>query len=375
MDLMLSLNKSFFQNFTSKIKSMDLVIFFLVIIISSIGLFVLSSLDFNNKGLVEKHSLRIIFSLLVFLIVALINIKTWYKFSYLFYGFVILLLILVDFYGLTGKGAKRWLDIGIFNLQPSELMKIGVIMALARYYQYIKTDEIDRVKNLVIPITLIIIPFILVIKQPDLGTALFILFVAISILWLAGLNLKIFTFGTLSLLILAPLSISFLKPYQKQRILTFLNPENDPTGAGYHVIQSKIAIGSGGFFGQGYMQGSQSNLSFLPEPHTDFIFTAFAEQFGFFGSLILLTLFLILIFRIDSISKISRSTFGRLLCFGISFNFFVYIAINIGMVTGLLPVVGVPIPIMSYGGTAMLTSMFALGLVVSAKIHKDENIY
>ena len=375
MDLMLSLNKSFIQNFTSKIKSMDLVILFLVIIISSISLFILSSLDFNNKGLVEKHSLRIIFSLLVFLIVASINIKTWYKFSYLFYGFVILLLILVDFYGLTGKGAKRWLDIGIFNLQPSELMKIGVIMALARYYQYIKTDEIDRVKNLVIPITLIIIPFILVIKQPDLGTALFILFVAISILWLAGLNLKIFTFGTLSLLILAPLSISFLKPYQKQRILTFLNPENDPTGAGYHVIQSKIAIGSGGFFGQGYMQGSQSNLSFLPEPHTDFIFTAFAEQFGFFGSLILLTLFLILIFRIDSISKISRSTFGRLLCFGISFNFFVYIAINIGMVTGLLPVVGVPIPIMSYGGTAMLTSMFALGLVVSAKIHKDENIY
>ena len=375
MDLMLSLNKSFFQNFTSKIKSMDLVILFLVIIISSISLFILSSLDFNNKGLVEKHSLRIIFSLLIFLIVASINIKTWYKFSYLFYGFVILLLILVDFYGLTGKGAKRWLDIGIFNLQPSELMKIGVIMALARYYQYIKTDEIDRVKNLVIPITLIIIPFILVIKQPDLGTALFILFVAISILWLAGLNLKIFTFGTLSLLILAPLSISFLKPYQKQRILTFLNPENDPTGAGYHVIQSKIAIGSGGFFGQGYMQGSQSNLSFLPEPHTDFIFTAFAEQFGFFGSLILLTLFLILIFRIDSISKISRSTFGRLLCFGISFNFFAYIAINIGMVTGLLPVVGVPIPIMSYGGTAMLTSMFALGLVVSAKIHKDENIY
>jgi len=375
MDLMLSLNKSFFQNFTSKIKSMDLVILFLVIIISSISLFILSSLDFNNKGLVEKHSLRIIFSLLIFLIVASINIKTWYKFSYLFYGFVILLLILVDFYGLTGKGAKRWLDIGIFNLQPSELMKIGVIMALARYYQYIKTDEIDRVKNLVIPITLIIIPFILVIKQPDLGTALFILFVAISILWLAGLNLKIFTFGTLSLLVLAPLSISFLKPYQKQRILTFLNPENDPTGAGYHVIQSKIAIGSGGFFGQGYMQGSQSNLSFLPEPHTDFIFTAFAEQFGFFGSLILLTLFLILIFRIDSISKISRSTFGRLLCFGISFNFFAYIAINIGMVTGLLPVVGVPIPIMSYGGTAMLTSMFALGLVVSAKIHKDENIY
>ena len=154
-----------------------------------------------------------------------------------------------------------------------------------------------------------------------------------------------------------------------------MNPENDATGAGYHVIQSKIAIGSGGFFGKGYMQGSQSNLSFLPEPHTDFIFTAFAEQFGFIGSIILLILFLLLIYRIDVISKLSRSTFGRLLCFGVSFNFFVYIAINIGMVTGLLPVVGVPIPIMSYGGTAMLTSMIALGLVTSAKIHKDQNIY
>ena len=370
-----SLNKSFLENTFNKFKSFDWFIILLVFLISIISLLVLSSLDFQDKNLVEKHSIRIAFSFLVFVFVASINIKTWYKFSYFFYFLIILLLIFVDLYGLVGKGAKRWLDVGIFNLQPSELMKIAVIMALARYYQYIKTDEIDHLKNLVIPISLIIIPFVMVIKQPDLGTALFILLVAISILWLAGLNLKIFTFGTLSLLILAPLSISFLKPYQKQRILTFLNPENDPTGAGYHVIQSKIAIGSGGFFGQGYMEGSQSKLSFLPEPHTDFIFTAFAEQFGFFGCLILLILFLLLIYRIDQISKISRSTFGRLLCFGVSFNFFVYIAINIGMVTGLLPVVGVPIPIMSYGGTAMLTSMFALGLVTSAKINKDQNIY
>lgn len=372
---MLSLNKSFLEIFFSKLKSFDWLIIFLILIISLISLLVLSSLDFNNQNLVEKHFIRIIFSFFIFLLTASISMKFWYKHSYLFYGFVIILLILVDAFGLSGKGAKRWLDLGFFNLQPSELMKIAVIMALARYYQYIKTDEIDHIKNLVIPISLIIIPFVLVIKQPDLGTALFILFVAISILWLAGLNLKIFTFGTLSLLILAPLSISFLKPYQKQRILTFFDPEKDPTGAGYHVIQSKIAIGSGGFFGSGYKEGSQSNLSFLPEPHTDFIFTAFAEQFGFFGSIILLALFLILIYRIDTISKISRSTFGRLICFGISFNFFVYIAINIGMVTGLLPVVGVPIPIMSYGGTAMLTSMFALGLVTSAKIDKDQNIY
>ena len=221
---MSSLNKGIIENFFLKLKLLDWFIIILIILLSIISLIVISSLDVNNQNLFEKHFLRIIFSFLIFLIVASINIKTWYRFSYYFYGLVILLLILVDFYGLVGKGAKRWLDIGIFNLQPSELMKIAVIMALARYYQYIKTDEIDKVRNLVIPISLIIIPFVMVIKQPDLGTAIFIMLVAISILWLAGLNLKIFTFGTLSLLILAPLSISFLKPYQKQRILTFFKP-------------------------------------------------------------------------------------------------------------------------------------------------------
>lgn len=371
---MIKINQDKIYIFFEKVKQLDRVIILIMFLIGFISLSVLSSLDFSDKNLVEKHTARFLMSFLIFIFVSLINIKTWYRLSYTFYAFIILLLLFVDFYGLTGKGAKRWLDLGFFNLQPSELMKIGVILALGRYYQYIKTEEIDKIKNLIIPIIIIIIPFVMVIKQPDLGTALFILLVAISILWLAGLNLKIFTFGTLSILLIAPLSISFLKPYQKQRILTFLNPENDPSGAGYHIIQSKIAIGSGGFLGQGYKEGSQSNLSFLPEPHTDFIFTAFAEQFGFIGSMVLLLLFVFLILRIDNISKLSRSTFGRLVCFGISFNFFVYIAINIGMVTGLLPVVGVPIPIMSYGGTAMLTSMFALGLVVSAKIHRDENI-
>ena len=309
------------------------------------------------------------------LFVAIINIKFWLRFSYVFYAFVIFLLILVDYFGLSAQGAKRWLSLGIFNLQPSELMKVAVILCLARYYQFIKVDDSDKITKLAFPLAIIIVPFIVVVKQPDLGTALFILAVSIAMLWLAGLNLKIFSFGALSVLVLAPLSISFLKPYQKQRILTFLNPENDPLGAGYHVIQSKIAIGSGGFFGKGFMKGSQSNLDFLPEKHTDFIFTVFAEQFGYFGCLVLILLFIFLILRIDLISKNSRNTFSRLMCFGISFNFFVYVGINIGMVSGLLPIVGVPIPIMSYGGTAMITAMFALGLVLSAHIHKDENIY
>ena len=366
---------NFKSNFFSNLRSIDFQLVSLVVLIFLISLLTLQSLDFGNKNLVLKHTIRFAFSFFVFLIAMSINIKTWYKSSYLFYAFIIILLVCVDLFGLTGKGAKRWIDVGLFNLQPSELMKIAVIMALARYYQYIKTDEADHITKLIVPIAIIIIPFVMVIKQPDLGTALFILLVSISILWLAGLNIKVFTFGTIVILLLAPLSISFLKPYQKQRIMTFLNPESDPTGSGYHIIQSKIAIGSGGFFGQGYMEGSQSKLSYLPEPHTDFIFTAFSEQFGFFGSLILILLFILLIIKIDNISKASRSTFGRLLCFGISFNIFIYVAINIGMVTGLLPVVGVPIPIMSYGGTAMLTTMFSLGLVVSTKINKDENFY
>ena len=268
-------------------------------------------------------------------------------------------------------GAQRWINLYFFNVQPSELMKIGVIFALAKYYQYIKLEEIDNFSKLFTPLILILIPFFLVAKQPDLGTAVFILIVSIGMLWLAGLNLKIFITGFVSLVILAPFMIAFLKPYQKQRILTFLDPEKDPLGSGYHIIQSKIAIGSGGLFGKGYLQGTQSNLEFLPEKHTDFIFTVFAEQFGFIGCLLLIILFMTIILMILNISLKANNNFARLLCFGIAFNIFVYLAVNLGMVVGLLPVVGVPLPIISYGGTAMLTTMFALGLVMSAKIHND----
>jgi rod shape determining protein RodA len=254
-------------------------------------------------------------------------------------------------------------------------MKVGVILALARYYQYIKLEEIDNFSKLIIPVFIIFIPFFLVSSQPDLGTGLFILIVCLGMLWLAGLSLKIFITGFFSLLILTPFSIAFfLKPYQKERILTFLNPENDPLGSGYHIVQSKIAIGSGGFWGKGFKQGTQSNLEFLPEKHTDFIFTVFSEQFGFFGSVLLILLFFAIILKILNISLNSQNNFSRLVCFGVGFNIFVYLAVNLGMVTGLLPVVGVPLPIISYGGTAMLTTMFALGLVMSAKIHKDHNL-
>ena len=359
----------------TKLRNLDWLLIFIVLLIGTISLLTIYSIDTGQNNYFEKHTIRFLFSFILLIAVALTSIKFWVGSAYLFYIFVLILLILVDYFGLSAQGAKRWLNLGVFNLQPSELMKVAVILALARYYQFIKIDDTDRITKLALPLALIIIPFIVVVKQPDLGTALFILAVSLAMLWLAGLNLRIFSFGAISVLILAPLSISLLKPYQKQRILTFFNPENDPLGAGYHVIQSKIAIGSGGFFGKGFMKGSQSNLDFLPEKHTDFIFTVFAEQFGYIGCILLILLFIFLIMRIDIISKNSRNTFSRLMCFGISFNFFVYVGINIGMVSGLLPIVGVPIPIMSYGGTAMITTMFALGLVLSAHIHKEENIY
>ena len=368
------IRKNSFERIVEKITQFDWLFFILIFILICVGLLTIHTVDSSSTNYLFKHFLRISFSLLLFLIVAFINIKFWYKFAYIFYLGIVGLLVYVDFFGLSALGAKRWINLYFFNIQPSELMKVGVILALARYYQYIKLEEIDHFSKLIIPIFIIAVPFFLVANQPDLGTGIFILVVCLGMLWLAGLSLKIFITAFFSLLVIAPFIIAFLKPYQKQRILTFLNPENDPSGSGYHIIQSKIAIGSGGFFGKGFKQGTQGNLEFLPEKHTDFIFTVFAEQFGFFGSVLLILLFFAIIFKILNISLKSQNNFSRLVCFGIGFNIFVYLSVNLGMVTGLLPVVGVPLPIISYGGTAMLTTMFSLGLVMSAKIHKDNQL-
>jgi len=365
------IKKPIIQQAKEKFFMFDWLFFSLVILLISVGLLTIYSVDKVETNYLVKHSLRIAISIGIFFIVAFTNIKFWYRYAYVFYLIVLGLLFYVSFFGFSALGAKRWINLYFFNIQPSELMKVAVILALARYYQFIKIEDIDRLSNLIIPLFIIIIPFFLVANQPDLGTGIFILIVSIGMLWLAGLNLKIFLTGLVSLFVLAPFVISFLKPYQQKRILTFLNPENDPLGSGYQVIQSKIAIGSAGFFGKGFKQGSQSNLEFLPEKHTDFIFTVFAEQFGFLGSLLLIFIFFGIILTILTISLQSQNNFSRLVCFGIGFNIFIYLAVNLGMVTGLLPVVGVPLPIISYGGTAMLTTMFALGIVMSAKIHKE----
>ena len=266
------------------------------------------------------------------------------------------------------------MDLYFLALQPSELMKIGIILCLAKYYHRVSVEKVNSFLSISFALTIILIPIILVISQPDLGTSILIAFSGLIILWLGGVKIKYFFFSFITFLISLPFIISNLQPYQKLRILTFLDPDRDPLGAGYQIIQSKIAIGSGGFSGKGFLQGTQSYLDFLPEKHTDFIFTLFSEEFGFIGSIGLLLLYLIIIIRIIRIGVISRSSFAKLFCFGFAFSIFIYITVNLSMVLGLLPIVGSPLPIMSYGGSSMLATMIGFGIVLSAKVHSKQAI-
>ena len=250
-------------------------------------------------------------------------------------------------------------------------MKVGLILFLAKYYHRVSLENVNKIKFLFLPIVVLIAPVLLVVMQPDLGTSLLIAAGGLIVAWLAGVRAKFFIYSLLIFITLLPVAISFLKPYQKARILTFLNPEKDPLGAGYQIIQSKIAIGSGGLFGKGFLNGSQSYLDYLPEKHTDFIFTLFSEEFGFFGSLFILVLYGVIISRIVRIGNITRSNFGKLYCYSFASAFFVYVIVNMGMVLGLLPIVGSPLPILSYGGSSMMAIMLGLGIVMSCKVYKD----
>ena len=253
-------------------------------------------------------------------------------------------------------------------------MKIGLILFLAKYYHRISSGDVNRIRFLLTPIVALIVPVILVLTQPDLGTAFLIGFGGAVVIWLAGVKIKFFGYLAAILLSIAPIAISFLKPYQKARILTFLDPSRDPLGAGYQITQSKIAIGSGGLFGKGFLNGSQSYLDYLPEKHTDFIFTLFSEEFGFFGSCIVLGLYMLIIKRIINIGNSVRDSFSKLYCYSFATAFFIYVAVNMCMVLGLIPIVGAPLPILSYGGSSMMAMMLGLGIVMSCKIHKDQSI-
>ena len=358
-----------------KIKNLDYILLISVILLSVLSVFVMYSTDggeilFHTKNHFVK--LAVFFPLMIF--VAFFNIKFWHNCSYIIYFIVILLLIYVSFFGLKSSGSQRWMDLYLFVLQPSELMKIAIIMCLAKYFHRIKIENVNSFTSITIVLSIIIIPIIFVISQPDLGTSILIALSGLIILWLGGMKIKYFIYSFITFLISLPFIISFLKPYQKLRILTFLDPDRDPLGAGYQIIQSKIAIGSGGLNGKGFLKGTQSYLDFLPEKHTDFIFTLFSEEFGFIGSVGLLILYSIIIFRIVRIGAISRSNFARLFCFGYAFAIFIYIVVNLSMVLGLLPIVGSPLPIMSYGGSSMLATMIGFGIVLSAKINHKQMI-
>ena len=374
MILSTSLNSTSYS-FIDKLKAVDYFLIIIVAIIGSISVFSIYSTESGNFSFYTKnHLTRFLVFFSMFLVLSFVRVSFWYRQAYIFYILGILLLLLVIFFGISASGSKRWINLFIMNLQPSELMKIAIIVCFARYYHRIQSSDIQSYKYLLQPIILLLIPCYLVITQPDLGTAILIAGSGLAIIWLAGLNLKYFIYSGLILLVSLPFVISILKPYQKSRILTFFNPDRDPLGAGYQIIQSKIAIGSGGLLGKGFLQGTQSYLEFLPEKHTDFIFTLFSEEFGFVGSMVLILLYALLIYRIIRIGFSSRSFFAKLYCFGFASALFLYIFVNIAMVVGLLPIVGAPLPIMSYGGSSMLSIMLGLSIVMSCKIYSRDPI-
>ena len=362
-------------SFRDKLLSIDYVLFTAILILGVISMFAMFSTDGGEfKYHTKSHILRFGVFFTMFFILSFFQIRFWNSASTLFYIFVFILLLGVKYFGLSSSGSQRWLNFYFMNLQPSELMKVALILFLAKYYHRISTQDVNKIKFLFLPIVVLVSPVLLVITQPDLGTSILIAIGGVAVAWLAGVRVKFFTYASILFLSLMPVAISFLKPYQKARILSFLNPDSDPLGAGYQIIQSKIAIGSGGLFGKGYLNGSQSYLDYLPEKHTDFIFTLFSEEFGFVGSMVILSLYSIIIYRIISIGNVTRSSFGKLYCYSFATAFFSYVAVNMGMVLGLLPIVGAPLPIMSYGGSSMLATMIGFGIVLSAKINHKQII-
>ena len=361
--------------FFQKIRRLDIWLILCILTLGTIGAIAMYSSDGGEFSYHTKnHIIRFIVFFSMMLVLSFVRIKFWHSTGYFVYLVVVLLLIYASLYGITASGSQRWISLYFVNLQPSELMKIAVIVCFAKYYHRMQINSVNNFRNLIIPIIILTIPIVLVLSQPDLGTSILIALSGLIVIWLSGVNVKYFIYSILGLIISAPFVISFLKPYQKLRILSFFNPDRDPLGAGYQIIQSKIAVGSGGISGKGFLKGTQSYLDFLPEKHTDFIFTLFSEEFGFVGSVGLLLVYSIMIFRIISIGSATKSFFSRLYCYGFGSSIFVYIVINMSMVLGLLPIVGSPLPIMSYGGSSMLATMIGLSIVMSSKIYHRQLI-
>ena len=355
-----------------KIQNINYLLIFLVILITFIGAAGLySAAGGSYNPWASRHLIRLIILLFLSVIIAFIDIKIIYKYAYLIFFISLLLLFSVELIGVFGKGVTRWINIAGFSLQPSELIKITIILSLARFYHDLKFEKIKKVINLFFPFLILFIPFLLVLIQPDLGTALSIVILGTFILFASGIRLWKFGLGFILTFSSIPLLLNFLKPYQRDRVISFLNPEADALGRGYQLIQSKIALGSGGISGKGFLEGTQSYLQYLPEKQTDFIFTLIGEEFGFIGTIFIIFLFLLVISICFYISIKSNHIFGRILSIGIGTNIFIYVIMNISMVSGLMPVVGIPLPLVSYGGSAMLSIMISVGLVLNVELNAN----
>lgn len=355
----------------SRLGHINWVVVMLLCLTASIGFVALySAAGGQFEPWASRQMTRFAVGLMLFVVVATVDLKFWLRYAYVIYIGGLILLGLVELFG-TGTGAQRWIGVGGFRLQPSEVMKLCLILALARYFHRIPMEDVGKPHYLLFPLALIAVPAALVLRQPDLGTAMMLVLVGGAVFFMSGVRIWKFVAVGVAGLAAIPIVWSRLLGYQQQRVLTFLDPERDPLGAGYHILQSKIALGSGGFSGKGFLQGTQSHLNFLPEQQTDFIFTILAEEFGFMGALFLLACYAGLVFYGIVVAARARSQFGRVLALGVIVNFFLYAFINIAMVTGMVPVVGVPLPLISYGGTVMITVMAGFGLVMSVAIQRD----
>ena len=361
-----------------KIMYLNWSLILLLCAVTSVGFLMLYSVAGGSlTPWVEPQIERFALGMAAMLVVAMVPIWFWRNMAFLGYAISLLLLIGVELFGEVRMGAQRWIDLGFMRLQPSELMKITLVMMLAAYYDWLPNKKTSHPLWVALPVALVLLPTFLVLRQPDLGTALLLMIGGATVIFLAGVHWAYFA-TVIGLGVGAVVAVfesrgttwQLIKDYQFRRIDTFLDPSNDPLGAGYHITQAKIALGSGGWTGRGYMQGTQSRLNFLPEKHTDFIFTTFAEEFGFLGAIFLLSMYLLIIVFCIASALSNRDRFAALLTLGIAMTFFLYFAINVAMVTGLAPVVGVPLPMVSYGGSVMLVLLVAFGLVQSAHVHR-----
>lgn len=368
--------EQFDMSFGQRLWQINWFFVLLVSLTASVGFVMLySAANGNLNPWASRQIVRFVVGVFLMLLVAVIDIHVWLRYAYAIYAVSLVLLVAVELNGSVGMGAQRWVDLGVFTIQPSELMKISIILLLARYFYASQLESVSRVSHLLVPLLLMAAPAFLVLRQPDLGTTILMVATGVVLMFLAGVRIWVFVVGAFAgIAAVIPLWQFVLRDYQKARLLTFISPEKDPLGAGYHILQSKIALGSGGVFGKGLLQGTQSHLSFLPEKHTDFIFTMLVEELGLVGGLGLLGLYLLLLIYCFAISLRCRSHFGRLIGMGVSTSFFLNVFVNIAMVMGVVPVVGMPLPLVSYGGTAMLTTMFSFGLLLCVYVHRDVQI-